>query len=239
MFCLVYCSQILLVRIKIINENNGVDMLIKVDTESTGNLGTIGLRCPSCGKEGSFENITNQSDLVVNKFWLGQRKCPNRSCRVHIFFIYNAQSKELVATYPSQRIDFDTTDIPAKVVSTLEEAISCHSHQLYVSSAIMVRRTIEEICEDKKAQGKNLKERIVDLGKKIIIPQEFIDGMDELRLLGNDAAHIEAKIFVDIGKDELDVAISFAKELLKAVYQYSNLLNKLKSLKNKNTNSMP
>jgi Domain of unknown function (DUF4145) len=212
-------------------------MIIKVNTESSGNMGTIGLRCPGCGREGSFENVVTSADLVVEKYWLGQRKCPNRNCKTHIFFIYDSDKKEIVASYPSQRIDFDTTDIPPKVVSTFDEAISCHSHQLFVSSAIMVRRTIEEICEDKNAKGNNLKEKIANIGKKIIIPQEFIDGMDELRLLGNDAAHIEAKVFVEIGKNELDVAIKFAKELLKAVYQYSSLLNELKGLKNKNSST--
>lgn len=211
-------------------------MIIKVNTESTGNLGTIGIRCPGCGREGSFENVVLNADLVVGSYWLGQRKCPNKNCRAHIFFIYDSEKKEIVVSYPSQRIDFDITDIPIKAVATFEEAISCHSNQLYVSSAIMVRRTIEEICEDKNANGNNLKEKIADLGSKIVIPKEFIEGMDELRLLGNDAAHIEAKIYKDIGKTELDIAIKFAKELLKAVYQYSSLLNELKSLKSKNTN---
>ena len=213
-------------------------MIIKVTSENAGNIGTVGIRCPSCGRDGSFEMIANIPDLNMGTTYLGQRKCPNRSCRGHIFFIYDAKKSEVIASYPTQRIDFDATDIPNKVVNTFEEAISCHSHQLYVSSAIMVRRSIEEICEDKNAVGKNLKEKIVDLGKKIFIPKEFIDGMDELRLLGNDAAHIEAKIYKDIGKAELDVAIKFAKELLKAVYQYSSLLKELQDLKNKNSTTV-
>ena len=212
-------------------------MIIKVNTESTGDLGTIGIRCPGCGREGSFENVAIGGDLVVENYWLGQRKCPNKNCKTHIFYIYDSSKKEVIASYPSQRIDFDTTDIPSQVVETFEETISCHSHESYVASAIMVRRTIEEICEDKGAKGKNLKDKIIDLGNKILIPKEFIEGMDELRLLGNDAAHIEARIYKDIGKLELDVAIKFAKELLKSVYQYSSLLKELQSLKNKNIES--
>ncbi|MEM4261176.1 MAG: DUF4145 domain-containing protein [Candidatus Woesearchaeota archaeon] len=212
-------------------------MIVKVTSESSGNLGTLPIRCPGCGREGSFENVVITGDLVVNNLWLGQRKCPNKNCKTHIFFIYDSQKSEVVASYPSQRIDFDVTDIPNKVVNTFEEAISCHSHQLYIASAIMVRRTIEEICEDKSSTGNNLKERIIDLGNKIVIPKEFIEGIDELRLLGNDAAHIEAKVYKDIGKTELDVAIKFAKEFLKAVYQYSSLLKELQELKNKNKGS--
>lgn len=57
--------------------------------------------------------------------------------------------------------------------------------------------------------------------------------MDDLRLLGNDAAHIEAKTFSEIGKEEIEISIDFTKEILKAVYQYENLLDKLKKLKEK------
>jgi hypothetical protein len=61
--------------------------------------------------------------------------------------------------------------------------------------------------------------------------------MNELRLLGNDAAHIEAQTFSEIGKEEIEVSLEFAKEILKAVYQYENLLQKLKKLKDKTNNA--
>jgi hypothetical protein len=55
--------------------------------------------------------------------------------------------------------------------------------------------------------------------------------MQELRLLGNDAAHIESQTFNEIGKNEIEVSIEFTKEILKAVYQYENLLEKIRGLK--------
>jgi hypothetical protein len=55
--------------------------------------------------------------------------------------------------------------------------------------------------------------------------------MDELRILGNDAAHIEAKEYENISNEELSVAIEFTKEILKGIYQYSSLLSKMRSLK--------
>jgi hypothetical protein len=85
----------------------------------------------------------------------------------------------------------------------------------------MVRRTLEEICFDRGATGKNLKDRIIDLSGRILIPQESIEGMDELRFFGNDAAHVEAKNMKILGK-KIKVAINFTKEILKAVYQYAN-----------------
>jgi len=61
--------------------------------------------------------------------------------------------------------------------------------------------------------------------------------MDDLRLLGNDAAHIEARTFNDIGKDEIEISLEFTKEILKAVYQYESLLQKMKKLKEKKNNA--
>jgi hypothetical protein len=123
-------------------------------------------------------------------------------------------------------------------VQTLSEAVDCHSHRYFTAAAIMVRRTLEEICDERAAKGKNLRERIKDLRSKVILPPELFEAMHELRLLGNDAAHIEAKTFEEIGKDELEAAILFTKEILKGVYQYKGLLSKLQALK-KNSNVPP
>ncbi len=95
----------------------------------------------------------------------------------------------------------------------------------------MVRKTLEEVCRDRGATGDNLKKRIRSLGDKVLVPNELLEGADELRLLGNDAAHVESQEFNQVGKDEVEVGIEFAKELLKAVYQYSTLLQKLRALK--------
>src|SRR5690242_6393932 len=99
--------------------------------------------------------------------------------------------------------------------------------------AIMVRRTLEEICEDKSASGANLKAKISDLRAKIVLPQELLEAMDELRLLGNDAAHIEAKEYDQIGRAELEAAIAVTKEIMKAIYQYASLVGRLRALKTK------
>jgi hypothetical protein len=160
---------------------------------------------------------------------LGQRCCPNPDCRAHIFFAL--QNKKLLLAYPPELIDFDATNVPAPVVKALEEAITCHGDQCLVAAAIMVRKTLEELCRERGADGTNLKARIKALGTKVILPQELLDGLDDLRLLGNDAAHIESQEYDKVGKEEVEIGIEFTKEVLKAVYQYSTLLNRLRSLK--------
>jgi hypothetical protein len=55
--------------------------------------------------------------------------------------------------------------------------------------------------------------------------------LDNLRLLGNDAAHVELKDFDRIGQTEAELAIEIVKELLKGVYQYEDLIARLEALR--------
>jgi len=76
-----------------------------------------------------------------------------------------------------------------------------------------------------------LKERIASLGGKVVVPPQLLEAADHLRMLGNDAAHVEAKAYQEVGEQEVKIAISLAKELMKAVYQYKGLLAELQALK--------
>src|SRR5260370_38513246 len=75
------------------------------------------------------------------------------------------------------------------------------------------------------------RQRLTTLSQNVVVPKELLDAADELRLLGNDAAHVKAKNYDAIGKDEASLAIELAKELLKAFYQYTSLVDRLKALK--------
>jgi hypothetical protein len=100
-----------------------------------------------------------------------------------------------------------------------------------MASAIMVRRCLEELCEERGATGSNLKERIGNLRSSVLLPSELFEAMEELRLLGNDAAHIEAKVYDQVGEAEVSLAIELTEEILKSVYQLDTLVKKLQGLK--------
>ena len=206
----------------------------------------VNLNCPTCRRAGAFHGYEKCLDVIwgptarpvkggggVNytSFWrAGMRKCPNTDCGALTFILIDGTNDHIVA-YPPEVIDFDATDLPPKILASLEEAISCHAAGAYKACALMVRRVLEELCEDKKATGNNLKARIESLKSVAIIPGELLVAADELRILGNDAAHVEAKDYDAIGQVEAKLAIELAKELLKAVYQYTSLVAQLKALK--------
>jgi uncharacterized protein DUF4145 len=162
-------------------------------------------------------------------FFAGARRCPNLECAGLVQVVL--RSNAVIESFPPEIIDFDSTNLPPNILSSLEEAIKAQAAACYRASALMIRRTLEELCDDKKAVGSDLKKRLASLSGSVVIPKELLDAADELRLLGNDAAHINAKDYDKIGPEESKLAIELAKELLKAVYQYASLVDRLKALK--------
>jgi len=179
-------------------------------------------------KTAFFSSLLRVHDGGHN-YVLGLRHCPDPNCAALLFFGFS--DGQLTITFPAERIDFDSTNVPTLVIAAFEEAITCHANQCFIASAIMVRKTLELLCRDRGAEGDNRKERIAALGTKVVLPKELLDGLDDLRLLGNDAAHVESKEYDQVGKEEVEVGIEFTKEVLKAVYQYSILLTRLRALK--------
>jgi uncharacterized protein DUF4145 len=94
---------------------------------------------------------------------------------------------------------------------------------------MMVRRTLEELCADQGAEGDDLRKRLQALRDKVILPEALLEGLDELRLLGNDATHVEARLYDDVGQEEAELAIDVTKEVPEGVYQYGYLLERLKA----------
>jgi len=217
----------------------------------------VTLRCPHCRKEGTFPGFVQVHDVQIGDFKVGYRICPNPRCQGLVFVVLKSTG-DIETSYPPERIDFDTTNIPQRIVNAFEEALTCHAHSCYVAAAMLVRKTLELLCEDRGASGADLRSRIQSLRTKVILPEALFEAIDHLRLLGNDAAHIrhyrkqfsaieiacvratkavfpimsiESKTYSDVGAQEVIAAIVLTKEILKAVYQYEALLDVLKSLK--------
>lgn len=208
-------------------------LIVKAPQFNPGGGHRPSLRCPAWRQLGVFEALPNVYDIqagVSPHYWLGQKRCPNIKCNAMVFVVLD-DTATFVRSYPAELIDFDSSNIPLAVTMSFQEALTCHSEECYIACAIMVRRTLEEVCTDKNATGSNLKDRIASLKSRVVLPLELFSAMDELRLLGNDAAHIEAKSYDDVGKDETEVAIALTKEILKAVYQLDELVRRLQALK--------
>jgi Domain of unknown function (DUF4145) len=199
----------------------------------------VQLRCPFCRHMGTFESIANVADASTQEVFgshtavMGVRRCPNRECQKGVFVV--SAGLRVLVSYPPEVVDVDTTNLPDQVLKSLEEAVQCHSIDCYRAAAIMVRRTLEEVCADRGATGATLKDRIKALGSTVVVPPELLAGIDELRLLGNDAAHIKAQTYNEVGKEEVELAIEVVKTLLLGVYQTASLVERLRALKQQAT----
>jgi Domain of unknown function (DUF4145) len=212
----------------------------KVEGEVAAN--PVSIRCPHCRELGSFHAIMGKGIMFVKTGKVGSdhtglmliaaiRLCPNLKCQGMVFTIDYAG--EVFEVEPPQLLDFNIDNLPSICRETLKEAVACHSAGAYRASAMMVRRLLEEICDLNRASGKNLHERLRSLRSLVVLPETLFDAMDELKALGNDAAHIEAKAFDVIGREESEDSIELAKEILKALYQLQSLVARLQARKAK------
>lgn len=191
----------------------------------------VKMRCPACGHQGTLEasglqdlrdgelHPTLSAHFVV-------RRCPNPDCFAAIFVVCSSTGEVLVA-HPAEVIDFDASDLPPAVLSAFQEAVKCHAAGCYRAAAVMVRRTLEEVCAEQGARGTNLYERVEDLGRKVTLPKGFLEGLHDLRMLGNDAVHLELKDFDRVDSDEAEDAIMITKILLQPLYQFGSIMARL------------
>jgi Domain of unknown function (DUF4145) len=208
-----------------------MDVHLQREPARTTDPKEISMRCPLCRQQGTLDDI--QPDYWAGRIggaqivW-GARRCPKEDCGALIQVVIDGAK---VYSYPAETVDFDSTGLPAGVLGALQEAIMCHAHQCYVAGAIMVRKTLEEVCDDQGAQGGNLFARLEDLRGKVILPEAMFEGLHNLRLLGNDAVHIESQAFDQVDQEEVEVALEVTKEILKATYQYDSMMGRLAALK--------
>lgn len=198
---------------------------------------TVNFRCPHCLNNGAFQAVSQGyqyfkrvGDNSGKKLQAVIRLCPNQSCKGIVFTLGEMNGEKLIVL-PPELIDFDADHLPHRLLETLKEAIACQSVGAYRAAAMMVRRLLEEICDDSDAYGNNLYARLEALKEKITLPNELFDAMGELKALGNDAAHVEAKNYSQIGQGEAADSIELAKEILKARYQLKGLVERLRARK--------
>ena len=199
------------------------------------------IRCPHCRKVGTF-NPATQHRIIYQKLNKTRSAiaahlsaqlviCPDKECSGIVFVISDHSTQKIIFTSPPELIDFESHALPEPILRSLKEALSCHSAGAYRASAMMIRRLLEEVCELSGSDGTNLHQKLEGLKTKITLPNELFEAMFELKALGNDAAHIEAKDYDNIGREEAEDGITLAKEILKSLYQLRGLVDRLKSRK--------
>jgi Domain of unknown function (DUF4145) len=87
--------------------------------------------------------------------------------------------------------------------------------------AVLVRRLLEMICQDKRAQGRNLFEQLKSLAQTGVIPQQLIDIASGLRTFGNIGAHAAG---AQLSENEVPVIDALCRAILEYVYGAPHLV---------------
>jgi hypothetical protein len=115
--------------------------------------------------------------------------------------------------------------IPRPIAAAFSEAAHCHAAKAFTACAIMCRKTLEGVCDDHKAAGKNLQQRLAALRDMGVIEGRLFDWADELRLVGNEAAH---DVNVQVGPEDARDTFEFTRALLEYAYTFRHRFEEFK-----------
>lgn len=125
--------------------------------------------------------------------------------------------------FPISNIDY--TGVPEIIKTAFESAIKTKG----INRAICIlslRRTLEMICKDKGAEGKDLDSKIKDLINKKILPEMMDDACWIVRQSGNDAAHADN---VEFTEQEVQAVIHYVSVVIEYLYSMPVRVAELKS----------
>jgi hypothetical protein len=134
--------------------------------------------------------------------------------------------------YPTDR-NISTNGMPETASRAYAIAARSYRVGLYEPCVIMCRKCIEALCQELGSTKGNLKDRLENLRKAGHIDQKLMTWADELRLIGNDAAHD-----LDIVIEQVDA--QNALEFVEAILMYAfSLTRKFEEFKNRRASKTP
>lgn len=108
-------------------------------------------------------------------------------------------------------------DIPNAIAGVFGEAAAALAAGCPRASAVMARRTVEAICDDKGESAGTLAQRLASLVSKNVLHPTLAEWAKEVRLVGNVGAHFDP--INSVSSDDAQQLLSFVRELLKYQYQ--------------------
>jgi hypothetical protein len=129
--------------------------------------------------------------------------------------------------YPSIRDFADSSPKAEDIRDTYREALTCFQAELYTSSVVMCRKTIELLCsyfdvkEPYTLDGKLAKMREIE-----IIDNKLYEWANVLKNFGNEAVHTTTKFFKEDAQDILDFTYVLVEYCIHFDYKFEQLLKR-------------
>lgn len=93
-----------------------------------------------------------------------------------------------------------------------------------IASVIFSRKSLEAICVDQKATGKDLYNLINDLAQKGLIPELLKEAAHSVRLLGNEGAH---ELDAEVSADDAETLLALCDAIIGYVYEAPQLIQRI------------
>ncbi|MFG1717880.1 DUF4145 domain-containing protein [Micromonospora chalcea] len=105
--------------------------------------------------------------------------------------------------------------VPEPIRREFEEARACFGSNSYTATVVMVRRTLEGICQDNGIAERNLATALERMERDGLIDKTIATWATQLRLLGNQGAHFTGR---PISREDASDALTFTEALLDQIY---------------------
>jgi hypothetical protein len=115
--------------------------------------------------------------------------------------------------------------VPPSIAADFSEALRCLWVKSYKATVAMCRRSVEASCKEKKANGKNLKERIENLAAQGLITDPLRKMAHRVRLTANEELHGAPDDLDTFTEPEAEAIVKFVREYFHHVYVMPALLD--------------
>jgi hypothetical protein len=130
--------------------------------------------------------------------------------------------------WPAQERVLSET-VPESLRQEHAEARACFNANAYTATVVMVRRTLEGVCSDHGITKKPLYAALEEMRSSGLIEGRLLEWAQELRVLGNDAAHFTGRV---VGAQDAEDALSLAEALMDYMYVFSAQFDKFRMRRN-------
>ncbi|WP_168653987.1 HEAT repeat domain-containing protein [Dolichospermum sp. UHCC 0406] len=185
--------------------------------------------------------IDDGSEIEYYKSWEDYKiqtlLCPNCEDFNIIKFVENCDSykvemcyepkTETIYLYPLLKEFADMSPKAKDIRDTFREARTCFQGELYTSSVVMCRKTMEMLClYFKIEQPGNLHGKLAKMRDEEIIDNKFYEWANVLKSFGNEAVHSSEKFSKEDTQDILDFTYALVEYCIDFNDKFENLLER-------------
>jgi hypothetical protein len=183
----------------------------------------VALHCPWCGiVSRTTSGIFHQAETRRGRECYAVAICQVRECNRAVFLIIGAPADFIFSradmpfeakVYPAAEAQYEPDGVPKEIAKEFCEALECHWNGHNLGAALVGRRVLQAAARD--VLGGKLTRLELEIAA---IPDDKLnkalkDQATHVRLIGNDAAHVEP-----VDPDDVRDLIDFVEEVLDVLY---------------------